>query len=187
MSPDRWILQLLYLNTSIPNFLVHLVPWHPFSSSVGYLMSINGRSQWLVSIRCFIMFDLNTFIHMMGHVPSMISVEYLRLWSHSIYDTTSIATKPMGFQFSYHSSVLHYVLDVFIQYGDQNRLCILHGCDRLWHMYITNIHDHCTYMYLGLLYVLQICSHVHKVIIVLWWQVASSSTWIFATPLLGLL
>ena len=77
------------------------------------------------------MFDLNTSIHVMGYVPSMICVEDLKVWWYFIYATTLIVIILMGFQFSYQSNVPCYVPDVFIQYGDQTPLYIVRGCDHL--------------------------------------------------------
>ena len=154
---------------------------------VGCLASINSIHQWPVIKLCLFVFELNTCIHVLGHVPSSICVEDLILWCHSIYATTLIMMIPMGFHFSYQRSVPYHVPDVFIQYGDQTSLCIVCGCDHLWHLSVMPIHGHCTYMYLGLLYILQICSHVYRFIIILCWQMVISLTRIFTTPLLGLL
>ena len=105
MSHDQWILQVLKLKSFIRTCWLHFVPWHPFSSLVGYLTYVNNIHQWLIIRCCLIMFDLNTFIHVIAHVPSTVCVEDLILWWHYIYATTLIVTVPMGFKFSYQSNV----------------------------------------------------------------------------------
>ena len=48
----------------------HYVPWFPFSLSVGDLASVNGIHQWPVIRRWTTMFNLDTYIHIVGHVLS---------------------------------------------------------------------------------------------------------------------
>ena len=105
MSLDRWILQMFDLKTSINTYWMHSVPRNPFSSSVGCLTFVNGIHQWPAIRWRVIMFDLNTYIDMMGHVPSSIFVEDLKVWWNSIYASTLIIIVPMGFQFSYQRNV----------------------------------------------------------------------------------
>ena len=151
MSLDRWILQLFDLNTSIPTCWMQLIPWHPFSSPVGCLMSVNGIHQWLVIRQWSIMFDFNTFICVMGHVLVMICVEDLQVWWHSIYATSLIVPVFMRCHLSWsYSNVLS---DIFIHYGDLDLLYIVRGDYHTWNLYIMPIHGHCTLMYPGLLYV----------------------------------
>ena len=103
MSPNRWILHVFDLNTFIHTCWMHSLPWHPLSSSMGFLVFVKGINQWLVIGRCFIMFNLNTSIHVMGNVPLVFYVEDPRVWRHYIYATTLITTIPMGFKLSYQS------------------------------------------------------------------------------------
>ena len=87
--------------------LLHYVPWFPFSLSMGYHASVNGIHQWPIIRRCSIMFDLDTFICMMGHVLVSVCVEYLWAWWNSTYDTSLIVSLFMRCQLSWpYSCVL---------------------------------------------------------------------------------
>ena len=121
-----WSMDSLKCLTSTHLFTLvrlHYVPWFPFSLSVGYLTSVNGIHQWPVIKWCSIMFDLDTFICVMGHVPVAVCVEHLWAWWHSIYATSLTVPVFMRYQFSWpDSSVLSYI---FIHYGDLFH-CILY-------------------------------------------------------------
>ena len=183
MSPDRWILPSVRPQHIYQHLLdCTLVPWFPFSLSVGDLASVNGIHQWPVITWWSIMFDLDTFIHMMGHVLAAICVEDLWAWWHFIYATSLTMPVSIGYQFSWlYSSV---PLDVFIQHEDLISLYIVRGGDHMWHVFIMPIHGHCIIMYLRTA-TLHICSHMQRLIIVLYLWVASYSTWVFITALMG--
>ena len=69
MSPDRWILSIVWPQHIYSHLLVcTLVPWFPFSSSVGDLASVNDIHQWPVIRRWTAMFNLDTYIHIVGLV-----------------------------------------------------------------------------------------------------------------------
>ena len=83
---------------------------------MGYLTSVNSIHQWLVIRQWTIMFELDIFIHMMGHVLVAVCVEDLQAWWHSTYATSLIVSIFMRCQLSWpNSSVLW---DIFIHYGD---------------------------------------------------------------------
>ena len=64
MSPDRWILSSVRPQHIYSHLLVFtLVPWFPFSLSVGDLTFVNGIHQWPVIKRWTTMFDLDTYSH----------------------------------------------------------------------------------------------------------------------------
>ena len=114
------------------------------------IASINGIHQILVIRWWSIIFDLDTFIHVMGHVPVVVWVEYLRSWWFSIYATSLIVPVSMRCQLLFpDSSVLS---DTFIPYEYLVSLYIVCGDDHLWHMSIIPTHGHCTIMYSGLLH-----------------------------------
>ena len=141
--------------------LLHYVPWFPLSLLVGYLVSVNGIHQWLVIKWWSIMIVCDTVIHVMGHVLAMICVEDLQVWWHSIYATSLIVPIFIIFHLSWPDLSVHvYLPEVFIQYEGLIALYIVCGDDHSWHMFIIPIHDHCTNMYLGLLCILHICSHM---------------------------
>ena len=96
------------------------------------------------------MFDFDTFIHVMGHVPVVVCVEYLQSWWNSIYATSLIVLVSMRCQPSWIDSSVP--SDVFILYGDLILLYIVRGDDHMNHMFIMHIHGHCTMLYPGLLY-----------------------------------
>ena len=89
--------------------LLHYVPWFPFSLSMGYHASVNGIHQWPIIRRCSIMFDLDTFICMMGHVLVAICVEDLRAWWNSIYSTSLIVLVFMRCQLSWLDSSVYQI------------------------------------------------------------------------------
>ena len=104
MSLDRWILSSVRPK-HIYSHLVDctLVPWFPFSLSAGDLASINGIHQWLVIKWWTTMFDLDTSIHIVGHVLVAVCVEYLSVWWHSIYSTSLMMPVFMRFYLSWYS------------------------------------------------------------------------------------
>ena len=97
-------------------FRLHFVPWFPLSLSMGYLASFNGRHQWSVIRRWTIMFDLDTFIHMIRYELVAVCIEDLRSWWHSTYATSLIVPIFMRCHFSWPDSSI--LLDIFIHYGD---------------------------------------------------------------------
>ena len=126
------------------------------------------------------MFDLDTSIHIVGHVLVAVCVEDIPDWWHLLYATSLFVLVFMRFQLSWlHSSVcqtfpapmeilIYYISSpfwrswsfVYLHHGGSD-LCI-------WYMALTTymiccimpIHGHCTLMYLGLLYVLAVICRV---------------------------
>ena len=94
----------------------HFVPWFPLSLSVGYLTSIDSIHQWPVIRWWTIMFNLDAFIHMMGHVLVAVFVEYIQAWWHSTYATSLIVSLFVRCHFSWPDSSI--LSDIFIHYGD---------------------------------------------------------------------
>jgi len=102
MSPDRWILSSVRPQHIYSHLLVcTLVPWFPFSLSVGDLASVNGIHQWPVIRRWTTMFDLDTSIRIVGHVLVAVCVEDLPDWWHLLYATSLIVPVFMRFQLSW--------------------------------------------------------------------------------------
>ena len=159
-----WSIDFFKCSTSTHLFTLdwmHFVPWFTLSLSVVSLMSVKDIHQWLVIIWCPIMFDPNTFIHVMGHVLLVVCVEYFRVCWHSIYSTSFIATKFMRFQLSWPElNLFSYAPNIFIEYGHHTSLYIVCYDDQSWHMSIMPIHSHCTDMYVRLLCILHIRSHM---------------------------
>ena len=130
------------------------------------------------------MFDIDTSIHIAGHVLIPVFVEDLLAWWHSIYATSLIMTVFMRFHlswswFQYFQCILdifiHYgyldplyilryygdlnLLYIFIHFGYSDLLYIVRGDGHTCHiLYIMPIHGHCTLMYLGLIYVFAVIS-----------------------------
>ena len=126
------------------------------------------------------MFDLDTSIHIVGHVLIAVCVEYLPDWWHLLYATSMIVPMFIRFQLSWLDSsicqtflaimeiLIHYISSVFMEIMI---LCISSSwrfwdslyCTWRWpHMSycIMPIHGHCTLMYLGLLYVFAVMCRV---------------------------
>ena len=105
MSPYRWILSSVRPQHIYSRLLVcTLVPWFPFSLSVGDLTSVNGIHQWPVIRWWTTMFDLGTSIHIVGHVLVAVYVEDLPDWWHLLYSTSLIMPVFMRFQLSWLDS-----------------------------------------------------------------------------------
>ena len=132
------------------------VPWFPLSLSVGDLTYVNGIHQWLVIRRWTTMFDLDTSIHIVGHVFIVDCVEYLPDWWHFIYATSLIVPVCMRFQLSWLDSIVcqifptimeilfHYISSTFMEI---TILCISSSW-RFWSMYIVRGDDHsCDILY----------------------------------------
>ena len=182
MAPDRWILSSVQPQHIYSHLLVcTLVPWFPFSLLVGDLESVNGIHQWLVIIWWTTMFNLNTSIHIVGHVLVAVCVEYLPAWWHSMYSTSLTVLVFMRYQISWFDSIVYQIsssiMEILIH-------CILYV--------VMSTHDiciSCLFMDIVLLCIrscyMYICIHMQRLIIVLYWWVAGSSTWVFITPLLG--
>ena len=101
-SLDWWILSSVQPQQIYSHLLFFtLVPWFPFSLSVGDLTSINGIHQWPVIRRWTTMFDLDTSIHIVGHVLVVVCVEDLPDWWHLLYATSLIMPVFMRFQLSW--------------------------------------------------------------------------------------
>ena len=113
MSPDRWILSSVQPQHIYSHLLVcTLVPWFPFSLSVGDLAFVNGIHQWPVIRRWTTMFDLDTSIHIVWHVLVAVYVEDLPDWWHLLY-ATSLWRSWRSWSF------------VYLHHGDSD-LCILY-------------------------------------------------------------
>ena len=105
MSPDRWILSSVLPQHIYSHLWVcTLVPWFPFSLSVGDLASVNGIHQWLVIRRWTTMFDHDTSIHIVWHVLLVVCVEDIPDWWHLLYVTSLIVPVFMRFQLSWLDS-----------------------------------------------------------------------------------
>ena len=99
-----------------------LVPWFPFSLLVGDLMSVNGIHQWPIIRWWTTMFDLDTSIHIVGHVLLVDCAEDLSDWWHFIYATSLIV--PVFMRFLALVTWFQYMLDVSSHYGDVDPLYI---------------------------------------------------------------
>ena len=175
ISPDRWILSSVWTQHIYSHLLVcTLVPWFQFSLSVGDLASVNSIHQWLVIRWWTTMFDLDTSIHIVGHVLVAVGVEDLPDWWHFLYATSLIVPLFMRFQLSWLDSSLcqisSSIREILIHCISSDFMEIMILCIssswRFWYIYIVRgddhtchllyimpIHGHCTLMYLGLLYV----------------------------------
>ena len=148
------------------------VPWFPLSLSVRYLASVNGIHQWTVIRRWSIIFDLDTFIHVMGYVLIAVCVEDLQTWWHSICTTSLIMPVFMRCQLSWPDSII--LSNIFIHYGDLVHYILyvaMTTCDICLLFLFMAIVLLCIwdcYMY--------ICSHMLGFIIVLYWWVVCYST-----------
>ena len=133
-------------------------------------MFVNNIHQWLVIRRWTAMFDLDTSIHIVGHVLVEVCVEDLPAWWHSIYATSLIVPIFMRCQLFWpYSNVLS---DIFIHYWDRYSLYIVRDDDHTWYLYIMPIHGHCTLMYPELLY-------VFAVICIYWLLYCTDECWFF--------
>ena len=119
------------------------------------------------------MFDLNTVIHIVGHVLVVVYVEDFPDWWHSTYDTSLIMPVFMRFQLSWFDSsvcqISSTIMEILIHCISSASMEILILCIssswRFWSiiyctwqwphihiLYIMPIHGHCTCMYRRLLY-----------------------------------
>ena len=204
MSSDRWILssvrpQHIYWHSLVCT----LVPWFPFSLSMGDLASVNGIHQWSVIRRWTTMFDLDTFIHIIGHVLVVVGVEDFLDWWDSRYATSLIMPVFMRFQLSWLDSsicqissaimeiLIHYISSAFMEImilciSSSWWFCSIYivcGDDHTCHIYY-HAYSWPLYSYVSMIAICT-CSHVQSLIIVLYCWMAGSSTWFFITPLLG--
>ena len=134
MSPDLWILSSVRPQHIYSHLLVFtLVPWFAFSLSVGDLVSINGIHKWPVIRRWTTMFDLDTSIHIVGHVLIAVCVEDLPYWWHLLYATSLIVPVFIRFQLSWLDSSICQIFPatmeiliyyIFSHYGDHGPLYI---------------------------------------------------------------
>ena len=117
MSHDRWILSSVWTQHIYSHLLVcTLLPWFPFSLLVGNLTSVNGINQWSIIKLWTIMFNLNTFIHVMENILIVVCAEHLRAWWNHTYSTSLIMSVFMRCHLSWpNSSILSYI---FIHYGN---------------------------------------------------------------------
>ena len=148
------------------------------------------------------MFDLDTSIHIVGHVLVAVCVEDLRDWWHLLYVTSLIMPVFMIFQLSWLDSSICQtfpaIIDILIRYifslhGDHDPLYIFIMeiliylyCTWRWpHMSycIMPIHGHCTLMYLGLLQLIAVMCRVVSLYYADW--VAGFSTGFFITSFMG--
>ena len=186
MSPDRWILSSFQPQHIYSHLLVWtLVHWFPFSLLVRYLTSINGIHQWLVIRRWTTMFDLDTSIHIVGHVLIVVCVEDLLYWWHLLYATSLIMPVFMRFQLSWLDSSICQtflaIMEILIHYISSAIMEIMVLCiyllSKFWSMYIVRGNDHlCDILYHAYSWPLYsyvsgtaicVCSYVQSCIIVL--------------------
>ena len=172
MSPNRWILSSVQPQHLFTLVRLHSVPWFTLSLSVGDLTSVNGIHQWSVIRRWSIMFELDTFIRVMGHVLIAVCIEDLWDWWHSAYATSLIMPVFMRCQVSCPDSSI--LSDTFIHYGDLV-LYILYVA-----MTTCDICILCLFMAIVLLCIrdcyVYIFIHMLRFIIVLYWSMSGSST-----------
>ena len=163
--------------------ILHYGPWFPFSLSAGDLASINDLHQWLVIKWWTTMFDLNTSIHIVGHVLVAVCVEDLPDWWHLIYATSLIVPVFMRFQLSWLDSIVCQISSAIMEILI---LCISSSW-RFWSMYIIRGNDHlCDILYHAYSWPLYsyvsgtamcMCSYMQSCIMVLCWLGGWSSIW----------
>ena len=184
MSPDRWILSSVWPQHSYSHLLVFtLLPWFPFSLSVGDLASVNSIHQWPVIRGWNTMFNLDTSIHIVGHVLVADCVEDFPDWSHFWHATSLIVPVFMRFQLLWlDSSVCQIFLaitEILTHYISSNfmEIMILYISSswRFSYIYILHDDDHichivsCLFMAIVLLCIraaICICSYMKSCIIV---------------------
>ena len=134
------------------------------------------------------MFDLDTSIHIVGHVLVAVYVEDLPDWWHLLYAASLIVPVFMRFQLSWIDSSICQTFSVFIEIII---LCISSSWI-FWSIYIVRGNDHtCHILYHAYSWPLYsyvsrtACNYVHSLIVVLYYWMDGSSTWFFITPLLG--
>ena len=149
----------------------------------------------MTGIRWTTMFDLDTSIHIVGHVLIAVCVEDLPDWWHLLYATSLIMPVFMRFQLSWLACsicqtfptimeiLIHYIsstiMDIMILCISSSwrfwSMCIVRGddqlCDILYHAYSLTLYS---YVF-GT--AICICSYVQSCIIVLCWLGGWSSIW----------
>ena len=151
MFPNRWILSSVWPQHIYSHLLdCTVVPWFPFSLSVGDLASINSIHQWPVIRWWTTMFDLDTFIHIIGHVLIAVCVEDFPNWWHSTYATSLIVPVFMIFWLSWLDSnicqtfpaimeiLIYCISSVFMEI----MILGISSLWRFWSMYIVRGDDH---------------------------------------------
>ena len=78
-------------------------------------MSVNGIHQWLAIRWWTTMFDLDTFIHIVGHVLIAVRVEEIPAWWYSIYATSLIVPVFMRFQLSWRDSSVYQISSAIME------------------------------------------------------------------------
>ena len=151
MSHDRWIFPSVRPQHIYFHLLdCTLVPWFPFSLSVGDLTSVNGIHQWPVIRRWNTMFELDTSIHRVGHVLEVGYVEDFPDWWHFWYATSLIVPVFMRFQFSWldssvcqiYSAIMEILIHcIYSTFMEIMILCI-YSSWRFWFIYIVHGDDH---------------------------------------------
>ena len=141
------------------------------------------------------MFNLNTSIHIVGHVLVAVCVEDFLFWWHLIYAASLIVPVFMRFQLSWLDSSICQIfpatLEILIYCRSSTILEIMVLCIssswRFWSMYIVRGNDHlCDILYHAYSWPLYsyvsrtaicICSYVQSCIIVLCWLGGWYSIW----------
>ena len=151
MSHDQWIIPSVRPQHIYSHLLVcTLVPWFPFSLSVGDLVSVNGIHQWLVIRRWTTMFELDTSIHIVGHVLVVVCVEDFLHWWHILYATSLNVPFFMRFQLSWLDSsicqIFPAIMENLIHYISSSFMEIMILCISsswiFWTIYILHGDDH---------------------------------------------
>ena len=162
---------------------------------MGDLASVNGIHQWQVIRRWTTMFDLNTSIHIVGHVLVAVCVDR-PYWWHLLYATSLIMPVFMRFQLSWRDSSICQTfpatMEILIYYISSAILEIMVFCIssswRFWSMYIVHGDDHlCDILYHAYSWPLYsyvsgtaicACSYMQSCVIVLCWLDGWSSIWV---------
>ena len=172
---------------------------------MGDLTSINGIHQWPIIRQWTTMYNLDTSIHIVGHVLIVVCVEDLPNWC------ISYMLPPWSCQCSWdfrsHDLILVYTRYLQLLWRSWSIVYLqplwrswsvvyLHPLWRFWsivycmwpwpHMshFVYHAYSWPLYSYVSGTAPC-IWNHMHRFIIVLYWWMASSSTWVFITPLLG--
>ena len=183
--------QVFKLNIYSHLLVFTLVPWFPFSLSVGDLASVNGIHQWPVIRRWTTMFDLDTSIHIVGNVLISVCVEDLPDWWHILYAASLIVHVFMRFQLSWLDSsicqMFPTIMEILIHYISLSFMEIMilriysSWIFELFILYVAMtthvifcimpIHGHCILMYLGLVYLLEVMCIVSSLYYTIGWMV----------------
>ena len=97
-STHLFTLVSLHSSTLIPIFIIG-----------GWSRVCNDIHQWPVIRWWTAMFDLDTSIHIVGHVLVVVCVEYLRDWWNILYATSLIVPVFMRFQLSWPNSSVYQI------------------------------------------------------------------------------